>query len=773
MPITIRSSINYQISSTATVNEGVTTSTAVYTWNTAGVYSFVATPGTYDIKLWGGGGGGSAGTASPSVQSITGAGAGGLATNITIENTELWSVFVAQGGRSATGNGSIGTAVAGVGGTGYGQGGNGAGGGNAWGGGGGGGSSAVVTTSFGPFVAGGGGGAGSQGSTALPTGGNTGTSAGGLLGAGGSSGQSGIDFGGGGGGSSLTGIGGPQYGRGGSGGMNFGQPQSIGDVAQRGQDGVVGIATRFPGNFSDADYVAGVGIGGAGATNAGDGRILIRQTVLRGTYTFNISAPTVVDGTILYWTNAGTTTAQDFVELANEGALVINNQTGTVTLNILGDALKEGSETIIFQLREVSTTGPVVATRTVTINDAVTIDPILNTVNSLGVSIVPGSTEVTETGRLDFFVYTQQIADGTTLYWNVSGNITLLDFFQQVTTGTMVINQGAAVVRLNVYPDIFTEGDEFLIFQVRLNNNNGPVLAQSDRIIIKDTSTFPPVSASLYSFSSFTFTTAGLTGPNGPSRAQCLASYNTVLDPWLNNTSYFDVSPQGYQRWTCPQTGPYRIIAIGAPGGPVGGGNRGAQIQGEFLLESGQIIRMVVGQYGGGANSGGGGTFVVRDGGNTTANILCIAGGGGGKGGGAAGQAGPANSAGQQRNGLGGFGANCSWNGSAGGGFLTDGTVGAGSFTTGGRGFGFATANQARGGSGGIGPGGFGGGGSGGADSIAGAGAGGGYNGGDGQCDGSTGQGGGSFNNGNNQVNTANANALAGGFVIISKLFAG
>jgi len=763
MPLRIYSNINYQIVSTATVNEGVSTSTFTYVYSTAGTYSFVANPATYSIKMWGGGGGGAAGGGSPSISALTGGGAGAITSDFTLETGEIWTLHVGQGGRSATGTGQTGDAVAGVGGTGYGQGGNAAGGTNAWGGGGGGGSSAIVTNFFGPFIAAGGGGSGSYGSPSLAGAGGTGTSAGGTLGLSASAGFSGLNEGGGGGGSSITTL--LPAGGGGRGGFNRGSPM----LSFTGSSGTVGASLVYPGNFSDTDWSTGVGVGGRGGIdNGGDGKIVIRQTVVRGTYTFNISAPGVPDGTVLYWTNAGTTTADDFAERTTSGLFTVTNNAGSVTLNIVGDALVEGSETIVFQLRETSTTGPIVAVRTVTINDAVLIDPVLNTVNSLGVSIVPGSTLITEEGRIDFYVNTQNIADGTTLYWTISGTGGALDFFQQVVNGSFVVTNGQGIVKLNLFPDRFTEGEEYVIFAVRLNSVTGPVLAQTGRITIQDTSKQPVGEAPLYTFSFLTFTNAGLTGASGPTKGQLLAQYNTTLDPWLNNTSYYDVSPQGIQRWTVPATATYRVTAAGAPGGPVGV-NRGAVIQGDFGLIKGDIYRILVGQYGGGGNSGGGASFVVKDGGNTDADILVIAGGGGGKGGGAGGQAGPANSGGRNGGGGGGFGANCSWNGSAGGGFITDGGLGSGSQTTGGRGFAFV--NGGSGGSGGIGPGGFGGGGSGGADSIAGAGCGGGYTGGDGGCDGSSGQGGGSYNNGSNQINTANVNSLSsGGYVIISKI---
>ena len=93
----------------------------------------------------------------------------------------------------------------------------------------------------------------------------------------------------------------------------------------------------------------------------------------------------------------------------------------------------------------------------------------------------------------------------------------------------------------------------------------------------------------------------------------------------------------GIQQWTVPNTGDYRIEAIGAAGGydqrinsPQYRG-RGARMIGTFRLNKGEVIQVLVGQEGGinkkyVSSGGGGGTFVVRG-----ANApLIIAGGGGG-----------------------------------------------------------------------------------------------------------------------------------------------
>ena len=137
---------------------------------------------------------------------------------------------------------------------------------------------------------------------------------------------------------------------------------------------------------------------------------------------------------------------------------------------------------------------------------------------------------------------------------------------------------------------------------------------------------------SLFTFTTHTFTTCGAVGQTGPTLAQCKTTYSPT-DGWDNDTTFFNMTTSGIQRWTVPATGTYQIEVYGAGAGPslnYNGGypGRGANLSGEFTLTQGDILQILVGQTGedslrvGGA---GGGTFVVADD-NTP---LIIAGGGG------------------------------------------------------------------------------------------------------------------------------------------------
>ena len=116
----------------------------------------------------------------------------------------------------------------------------------------------------------------------------------------------------------------------------------------------------------------------------------------------------------------------------------------------------------------------------------------------------------------------------------------------------------------------------------------------------------------------------------GPSQNKVLSAYtaaNPGGDIRVDN---------GIQIWTVPLTGTYRITAKGAQGGTgqrSGSGGYGAMVRGDFRLEQGSELYVLVGQEGrrnGVMVGGGGGSFVFT--GYDASDPLLAAGGGGGYG---------------------------------------------------------------------------------------------------------------------------------------------
>jgi hypothetical protein len=150
----------------------------------------------------------------------------------------------------------------------------------------------------------------------------------------------------------------------------------------------------------------------------------------------------------------------------------------------------------------------------------------------------------------------------------------------------------------------------------------------------------------LYPFTVWTFTNGNSVGRTGPTVGNLRLIYNTTGNTWINDNAYFN-AVNGVQYWTVPRTGTYTITARGAQGAPATatGGGLGAVMQGDFSLQQGQKLQILVGQSGrppltqfsyGNSSAGGGGSFVVLNSGavTTVANVdlLLAAGGGGGTG---------------------------------------------------------------------------------------------------------------------------------------------
>jgi len=134
-------------------------------------------------------------------------------------------------------------------------------------------------------------------------------------------------------------------------------------------------------------------------------------------------------------------------------------------------------------------------------------------------------------------------------------------------------------------------------------------------------------------FKAHTFTTCGATLGTGPSLAACKSAY--AATDWATDPSKFSVlhdgSPaQGIQVWSVPVTGTYRIEAAGASRTPTNNNaeGKGAVISGEFSLQKGQRLLVMVGQHHPSwPYSGVGGSFVVNE---ENLSPLIVAGGAGG-----------------------------------------------------------------------------------------------------------------------------------------------
>ncbi len=186
------------------------------------------------------------------------------------------------------------------------------------------------------------------------------------------------------------------------------------------------------------------------------------------------------------------------------------------------------------------------------------------------------------------------------------------------------------------------------------------------------------------------FTNCSKTGRYGPDQTAINNEYSSkslMKSPYQVTTTAGaqTVAGVGIQQWIVPVNGTYAIECYGAKSGKyidnqnneISGAN-GAVIKGEFALNSGDILFILVGQMSDGedgnlqtghATGGGGGTFVSKGTSLATSTILISAGGGGG-GSNEIGQNGSVNPGNETSVGE-SYG-----NGSGGGGFIKDGNNG-------------------------------------------------------------------------------------------------
>lgn len=86
-----------------------------------------------------------------------------------------------------------------------------------------------------------------------------------------------------------------------------------------------------------------------------------------------------------------------------------------------------------------------------------------------------------------FTTTTTNVANGTTLYWTVTGtNVTAADFTQNTTSGSFTINNNTGSVTLTARADGTNDDKESFTFEVRTGSTSGTVVATSGTISLRD-----------------------------------------------------------------------------------------------------------------------------------------------------------------------------------------------------------------------------------------------------------------------------------------------
>lgn len=88
-----------------------------------------------------------------------------------------------------------------------------------------------------------------------------------------------------------------------------------------------------------------------------------------------------------------------------------------------------------------------------------------------------------------FDIYTTGIADGTTLYFTVTGTVVGADFTGgTLPSGSTVVNSSVSAVSFGLIEDSLTEGPENYALEIRTGSTSGPIVATSTLVTVNDTS---------------------------------------------------------------------------------------------------------------------------------------------------------------------------------------------------------------------------------------------------------------------------------------------
>ena len=200
-----------------------------------------------------------------------------------------------------------------------------------------------------------------------------------------------------------------------------------------------------------------------------------------GTVTFTVRTTGLTNGTTLYWTNDGTSSTADFTDGVNSGSFTVTDGlaaiSATISRPVLADTTTEGPETMIINLRTDSTSGPIVATSTVTINDT--------SVTPTSYSVSPAASSVNEGSSLTFNVTGSSITNGT-YYWTITNSG---DF--GTSSGSFTITSNVGAFSVTPTADSTTEGAETFTASIRSGSTSGTILATSGSVTINDTSLSP------------------------------------------------------------------------------------------------------------------------------------------------------------------------------------------------------------------------------------------------------------------------------------------
>ncbi len=121
------------------------------------------------------------------------------------------------------------------------------------------------------------------------------------------------------------------------------------------------------------------------------------------------------------------------------------------------------------------------------------------------------STSVSEGGSVSVTVNTTNVGSGTTLFYNIIGNVDSADFSDNVTAGSFIVSNGIGTVTKSIANDLDeNEGIEAFAVRIAVGSSTGQVVGTSSTIFITDvglpSATITPNATSVNEGSSVSFT---------------------------------------------------------------------------------------------------------------------------------------------------------------------------------------------------------------------------------------------------------------------------
>lgn len=206
---------------------------------------------------------------------------------------------------------------------------------------------------------------------------------------------------------------------------------------------------------------------------------------LSNAFTYTVAVPTVTGVT----PSAG-------VDIGNSPVIITGTRFVDVT-NVLFGSTPAASFVVTSQT-SISAVAPAGAIGTVTVNvvtatgtsNSTTVFTYISSTPAYSISSNPVTGIINEGQSITWTITTNNVENGTVLYWQLSGNVSAADFTQAVTSGQITINNNQGSATLTASNDLTTEGSEQFTFQVRSGSTSGPIVAGLNATI-QDTSVTP------------------------------------------------------------------------------------------------------------------------------------------------------------------------------------------------------------------------------------------------------------------------------------------